>query len=187
MKNEKVVYRLAIRPLLATAVILAAPLVAMQFTDEVVWTLSDFVIMGALVAGTGLLFELALIEAESTMYRAATGIALAAVFLLIWVNLAVGIIGAQDNAANLMYAGVLAVAVGGAVGAGFEARGMARAMVATALAHVTVGVIALMGGLGSAWHVVGLTGMFAALFIGSALLFGSAATRRSDAVAQPAR
>jgi hypothetical protein len=37
-----------------------------------------------------------------------------AAFILIWMNLAVGIIGSEDNPANLMYGGVLAVAIVGA-------------------------------------------------------------------------
>ena len=41
------------------AFILLVPLVAMQFTDEVVWTLSDFVVAGVLLFGSVLVYELA--------------------------------------------------------------------------------------------------------------------------------
>ena len=37
--------------------------------------------------------------------------AIVAAFLLIWINLAVGINGSEDNPANLMYGGVLTVGV----------------------------------------------------------------------------
>lgn len=182
--------RLAGRPLLAAAILLTVPLVAMQFSDEVVWTLSDFVIMGALVFGTGLTFELALTRTESTMFRGAAGVALAAGFLLVWVNLAVGVIGSAANDANLMYLGVLAVGLGGAIGAGFEPRGMARAMTATAVALLAVGAIAVVGGLGGAAsgpiELLALNGFFAALFLGSALLFRSAERTRPEGVAQAA-
>ena len=40
------------------ALILLIPLVAMQFTSEVNWTLSDFVFAGVLLFGTGLTYEL---------------------------------------------------------------------------------------------------------------------------------
>lgn len=185
MKKDDSPFRLAARPLLAAAAVLAVPLVAMQFTDEVVWTLSDFVIMGALVVGTGVLFELALAKTESTAFRAAAGVALAAAFLLFWVNGAVGIIGSADNAANLMYLGVLAVGIGGAVGAGLEPRGMARALAATAAAQVAVGAVALIAALGSPWHVTGATAMFAGLWLGSAWLFRTAARTRVSAGAAP--
>lgn len=182
--------RHAARPLLAAALILTVPLVAMQFSAEVVWTLSDFVIMGVLVFGTGLLFELALAKTESTVYRAAAGLALAAGFLLFWVNAAVGVIGAAGNDANMMYLGVLAIGIGGAIGAGFEPRGMARAMVATTLAQLGVGAIALVGGLGGAasgpFELLALNGFFAALFLTSAWLFRRAAGSPSTAAARAA-
>jgi hypothetical protein len=53
-------------------------------------------------------------------------------------NLAVGIIGSEDNPANLMYGGVLAVGIIGAIIARFEPHGMARALVATTLATSAV-------------------------------------------------
>lgn len=81
-------------------------------------------------------------------YRAAVGVALAAAFVLVWMNLAVGVIGSEDNPANLMHGGVLAAAIVGVVIARFRPRGMARALLATALAKALVAVIALIAGLG---------------------------------------
>jgi peptidoglycan/LPS O-acetylase OafA/YrhL len=118
----------------------------------------------------------------NTAYKSAVGIALAAAFFLFWVNGAVGIIGNENNDANLMYLGVLAVGGIGAVIARFQPHGMARALFATALAQALVAVIALIGGLGSTgpiwpWDVLILTGFFAALWLVSALLFRHAARR----------
>lgn len=118
-----------------------------------------------------------------TAYRAAVGVALAAVFILIWLTGAVGIIGSEDNGANVMYAGVLAVGIIGALIARFQPRGMTRALFATALAQALAGVIALAAGLGSEganwpWDILGLTGFFVALFVGSALLFREAAWKQ---------
>ena len=76
---------------LATGLILLIPLIAMQFTNEVNWTLSDFVIAGALLFGTGLMFVLA--ARKTSKYRALIGFALVAALLLVWVELAVGIFG----------------------------------------------------------------------------------------------
>ena len=94
---------------LAVAFILLLPLFAMQITDEVAWDLADFAIAGALLFGTGVAYELLARKAGIIAYRAAVGVALAAALLLVWMNLAVGIIGSEDNPANLMYVGVLAV------------------------------------------------------------------------------
>ena len=172
-----------IRILLTTAFLLLLPLLAMQFTDEVVWDPADFVVAGALLAGTGFVYELVASRGGNIAYRAAVGIALAAALLLVWVNLAVGIIGSEDNPANLMYIGVLAVGLMGAVIARLEQRGMARALFATALAQALVPVIALIiwkpsvasdaSGWGSAGvlGVFGLNAFFVMLFVGSALLF----------------
>jgi hypothetical protein len=99
------------------------------------WTETDFAFAGALIVGTGVTFELAARMTNNNAYRAAVGVALAAAFLLIWINAAVGIIGSEDNPANLMYGGVLAVGTIGAVIARFEPDGMARALFVIALAQ----------------------------------------------------
>ncbi len=166
------------------ALILLLPLVAMQFTDEVNWEVADFVIAAALLVGVGVPYELAVRKTGNAAYRAAVGVALAAAFLLVWVNGAVGIIGSEDNDANLMYFGVLAIGVIGAFIARFRPRGMARALFATALAQASVATVALIAGWGSPssgpLEIVALNGFFVALFVGSALLFREAARGGSE-------
>ncbi len=168
----------------AAALILLLPLVAMQFTDEVNWDVADFAVAAALLVGVGVAYELAVKKTGDTAYRWAVGIALAAAFLLVWVNGAVGIIGSEDNPANLMYGGVLAVGAIGALIARFKPRGMAHALFAAALAQASVAVVALIAGLGSPYsgplEIVALNGFFVALFVGSALLFRKAARGRSE-------
>ncbi len=123
---------------------------------------------------------------DNTSYKSAVGLALAAAFLLFWVNGAVGIIGAARNDANLMYGGVLAVGIIGAIIARFQQHGMARALFATTLAQALVAVIALIAGLGSTgpiwpWDILILNWFFAALWVGSALLFRNAAREQPPA------
>lgn len=158
------------------ALILLAPSVAMQLTDEVNWTVSDFVFAGALMFGALGAYELAVRKAGNTAYRAAAGVALAAALLLLWTNAAVGI---TDSAADPVYAGVPAVGIIGARVARFQPRGMARAMFATAFAQALVGVIALVAGVvpayNSAFEILAITGFFGVLFVGAGLLFREAA------------
>jgi len=73
--------------------LLLIPLIAMQFSKEVDWKILDFIIMGVLLLGTGLLFELVLRKVKSTKGRILLCGAVLLVFLLIWVELAVGIFG----------------------------------------------------------------------------------------------
>lgn len=174
----------------ATAIILLVPSVAMQVTDEVNWTGFDFAFAGVLMFGVGVAYELAARKTGNSAYRAGVGVALAAAFLLVWMNGAVGIVGSEDNPANLMYGGVLAVGIIGAVIAHFRADGMARAMIVTAFAQALVAVIALItgsGSTGSAWSldVLGLTGFFTALWLIAAWLFRKAAQERPPAGAVP--
>ncbi|MBD2258753.1 hypothetical protein [Pseudanabaena sp. FACHB-2040] len=85
---------------------------------------------------------------NSTAYRSAIGVAIAAAFILIWLSLSVGIIGKHGDPANLMYFGVLAVGIIGAIIARLQPHGMVRALSATALAQAFVTAIALSVGLG---------------------------------------
>lgn len=161
---------------LATACILLIPLIAMQFTNEVAWKPGDFAVAAVLLIGTGFAFELVTRKAGSIAYRFATGIALTTVLILIWANLAVGLIGSEDELANLMYIGVLVVGIVGALIARFQPRGMARALLATALAQVLVVVIALSAGMyqyagSSVSEILYVNGVFIALWVGSAFLF----------------
>ncbi len=167
------------------ALLLLLPLLAMQFTDEVAWDLADFAIFAAMLVGACGTYELAARMTGNPAYRAGVGVALAAAFALAWVNGAVGIIGNEDDPANMMYGGVLVVGILGAVLARFRPHGMARAMVATAFAQAVVAVVALIAGWGStgpSWprDILALTGFFVALWLGSALLFRKAARGRAD-------
>jgi len=181
MQNKNI-----IRIALATASILLLPLLAMQFTDEVVWDLADFAVAGTLLFGAGLAYERIARTRGDVTYRAAVGVAVAAALILVWMNLAVGLIGSEDNPANLLYGGVLAVEIIGAIIARFRPHGMARALFATALAQASVPVIALIiwnppvASVNTFLVVFGLNAFFVMLFVGSAFLFRRASTAGSN-------
>jgi uncharacterized membrane protein YoaK (UPF0700 family) len=116
-------------------VVLAIPLAA-----DWPWTLSDFIVAGAMFAIVGGTFELAVRASGNRAYRGGAAVALITAFLLVWINLAVGIIGDENNPVNLMFFGVIAVAMVGSIAARFRAGGMARSMIAAALFQVLIGV-----------------------------------------------
>ena len=90
-----------------------------------------------------------------------------------WLNVAAGLIGIEDDdPANLLYVGVLAVGGIGAIIARLQSPGLARAMFATAMAQAVVGVIALqLPNTASRTQIVILHAVFVALLAGAALLF----------------
>ena len=83
--------------LLTAFVLLLIPLAAMQFTDEVNWTLLDFIVAGALLFGTGLMCELAIRRIHSKTYRIVICATLLSGLILVWAELAVGIFGAMHS------------------------------------------------------------------------------------------
>ncbi|MHC5109579.1 MAG: hypothetical protein ACYTHJ_06845 [Planctomycetota bacterium] len=128
---------------------------------------------------------------EITTYQFAVGFVLAAVFFQVWIILAVGFIGREGDLADLMYIGVIAVAVIGAFIARFRPHRMARALFATALAQALVAVIALFTGKPQASVTpMGLflaaNAIFVMLWAGSAWLFRDAARELSPAGRGPA-
>ncbi|HCQ14408.1 hypothetical protein [Flavobacterium sp.] len=73
--------------------LLLIPFVTMQFSNEVNWSLMDFVMAGILLFGTSLIIELVLRKVKSTKHRLLiSGIILFLLFLL-WAELAVGVFG----------------------------------------------------------------------------------------------
>jgi len=161
-----------LRIALLTATILLIPLLATQYSEGFAWDLADFVLAGLLLVGAGILFAVLTGQGSSISYRAAVAIAIAAALLLVWVSLAVGIVGNAENPANLPYLGVPAVGVVGAMRARLQPAGMARALLATALAQALVALIVLVAASNPfiAFELA-INGFFVLLFLGSALLF----------------
>ncbi|GAB2509656.1 hypothetical protein [Lysobacter humi (ex Lee et al. 2017)] len=154
----------------ATALLLL-PAVAMRFTGEVNWTASDFVVMGALLATVCGLYEIGTRLSRSRAFRAASAVAASATFLQVWIDLAVGIYGGDDAPITITL-GVLAVAIVGAIAARLRAAGLARAMVATAIAQLAAGAYGLYAGI---WQALALGFVLAAMWLGAAHLFRRAA------------
>ena len=170
----------------ATGFLLVIPLVAMQYTAEVVWTLSDFVVAGTLLFGTGLTYKLITRKSGELAYRVAVGFTILTGLFLVWANLAVGMIGSEDNPVNLMYFGVLGIGIIGAFKARFQSQGMVWALCAIIVALVLVLIIALLTGMqhsvgSSVVEIVAVNGFFITLFAITALLFRYAAQKNVSA------
>lgn len=164
------------------AALLLLPLAAMQFTPEVSWTASDFIVWGIMLGTVGGLFELAVRLSPLPSYRIGFGLALIGAFLVTWANLAVGIVGSEDNPANQLFFLALLIGIIGAGIARLRANGMAYAMFATAAALGLAFIIAQMEPRDELFvpesrEAMG-TGVFVLLFIGSGLLF-----RRASSIA----
>ena len=160
----------------SVALILTVPL-AMQFTNEVQW--NEAFAYGVILLAVGGFYELwQQLKTRTMVYRIAFGVGLAGVFLLGWVSGTVGIIGSENNPANLMYWAVPAVLLIGSLISHFKPRGMARTLFLMALVQMSIPVIALfVWPARSSWGEAGVVGIFiansifAVLFVVSALSF----------------
>jgi hypothetical protein len=161
------------------ACLLLLPAIAMRFPGSGVdWDARDFITMGVMFAIACGSYELATRLSDSVAYRAAAGLAIVTAFLTVWVNLAVGMLGSEQNPANLAFGGVLAIGLVGALVARFRPRGMAGAMYATAAAQGAMALYALFGGYAEVTlHI----GMFVIPWLLSAQLFKKGAREQAAA------
>jgi hypothetical protein len=165
----------------AAAALLLLPLVAMQFTREVNWTLSDFVFAGLLIGGIGGGLELALRISRNTAYRIAAALGLGVSFLVVWSNGAVGIIGNENDPINLVFFGILAVGLAGALIARFRPEGMALTLATMALLMLAMAVYVLATNPNREAAIIAV---FAGLWLLGAGLFRKAAREQISAMAQ---
>lgn len=78
---------------LFVAVLLLIPLIAMQFTTEVNWSLFDFIIGGALLLSAGFSVEIALRTIRTSKGRLIAVALILLLLFLVWAELAVGVFG----------------------------------------------------------------------------------------------
>jgi hypothetical protein len=157
----------------AIAAAMVVPVVVMRAIENYEWDPGDAVFLTILVGLVGLALEVAARLPTRRAYGAGVALALFTGLAQIWVNLAVGIIGSEDEPINLIYAAVVAVAVLGALLARFKPSGMARAMGTAAAAQAACFVVALAAGFGFTGPI---TIFFVSLWLVSAWLFRRAAS-----------
>lgn len=87
----------------STTVCMVAPLLAVRGFDPADWEMPEnIILLGGLLLGVGIAYEVARWVSDRRAYLAGAGLALWTAFLTVWINLAVGIIGSEDNHLNLL-------------------------------------------------------------------------------------
>lgn len=155
------------------------PLVAMQFTSEISWSAADFVFAVVMLGSVGLALELAL-RTKNRTFTMAVAVALLASFLQIWFAGAVGIIGNENEDSNLLFVGVVGVALAGSAIALFRPASMAIVMVVAGMAQAAVPLVASLIGdstMAAIWarEAIVLTIVFTTMWLVAARLFRAAA------------
>lgn len=135
------------------------------------WTAFDFIVGGALLAMLGIAIEVGLNASRNRTYQLGAIAAALTGFFIVWANVAVGFVGEPDNPYNLLFVGVLAVAIIGTLAARFKAQGMRNAMGATLVAQIVAGLVAM----GQEEAILLLTAMVSLGWAAAALLFAKAA------------
>jgi hypothetical protein len=139
------------------------------------WSASDFLIMGTLLLIACSLIEVGIRMARNNLsYFAGTVFAVGTGFVTVWVNMAVGMILSERNAENLVFLGVILVALVGAFLARFRAQGMAKAMLAAGALQGLIALVVAVSGLDDLYTSM-LIGAFALPWLLSAALFRQAA------------
>lgn len=152
------------------------PLGAKLFVPGMLWTPFDFIVWGVMLLVAAGLCEVGLRLSGHLAYRAGMVVAVGTSFLITWSNLAVGIIGDEDNPLNQMFFGVIAIAIIGAFLVRFRPKGMAMVMAVTAAAQFGTAFVAL-----AYEHIVFvIVGVFALGWLLAAWLFRE--TGRGEAV-----
>lgn len=195
MDTSEKLFKATKGPAIVTALLLLVPLSAKLLTDEMAWTLSDFIFAGVAIFSTGFAYKLITHTLEprmgkSIIYRVAIGFALFTGLFLIWVNGAVGIIGSEDNAINALYFCVIFIGIIGAFIARFKPKGLSLTMYGMAITQAIIAVIALFSGMAEApvssvYEILAVNGFFITLFVVSGILFRYAEQKQtSDNIAE---
>ena len=154
-----------------SAPLLALPAIAMQFDTGVNWSARDFGAMAVMLGVACGCFEGIMRLSANTSFRLAGALAVLGAFLLVWANLAVGSIGAEENPINWAFVAIPATGITVAGFDRFRIAGMLRAMRVLIVLQLAAAVVAYFAE-GTTTAV--LTASFAVFWIAAALLFARA-------------
>jgi hypothetical protein len=157
---------------IGAAALFALPLVASLLTQEMAWSFGDFALFGSMLLAVCGSYELAMILSDKRAYRLGFGLTLLGMFLLVFANLAVGIIGSEENPVNLAFFGIPLVGIAGALITRLSARGLATTLYVMAVLQIAA---ALLFPAQDMVFMLLVTGIFTALWLAAAQAFSVAA------------
>lgn len=123
------------RPAIIAALLLLFPLWGNHYVAGWNWAPGGFVVVGLLLFGIGVGYELLTRNCDAFAFKCAMAMAVATMFLLTWGSF---VQMADVNRAAALYFAVPLVGIIGAALARLRPNGMSRAMFATALTHAAV-------------------------------------------------
>lgn len=142
VKND--LLKAAYIPAIASTLFLIIPLTGMLLSAGVNWGLFDFIFAWVIIFGSGFTYKFITSKISNTKYKAALAIAVFTSLFIVWSNLAVGIIGSEDNPVNLIYFVMLFAVIIGGVAVKFHPKGLSILMFAAAAAHGLIPFIAFV-------------------------------------------
>jgi len=158
------------------ALLLLIPLAASFVTTEMEWTLSDYILVWVMLMVAGTTYTLVSRLSSDYTYRGAVALSAVTGLFLVWSNLAVGIIGNEDNAINSVYFIIIMVGFIGAFWVRFQSKGLSRVLGGMALMVAGVGSYALLSGMqhvpeSSVMQIIGVHMFFVTPLAIAAILF----------------
>lgn len=157
---------------IGAAALFMLPVIASLLTQEMAWSIGDFALFAAMLLGVCGSYEMAMLLSDHRAYRLGFALTLFGVFVLVFANLAVGIIGSENNPANLIFFAIPLAGVLGALISRFKARGLSRTLYVMASMQVLA---APLFGSGDLVFAVFVSAMFTAIWLAAAAAFHWAA------------
>lgn len=137
------------------------------------WSPGDFIIMGIMLGSVGLGIEFLVRRSGSAFVRLGAVIGVLTCFLTIWVNLAVGMIGNEDNPYNQLFIVPVFLFIAGTVLTRFKPKGMTAVMLCAAAAQFAIG----LGGVGTDQRGGIFSMLFSLFWLFGAALFRAGSSR----------
>lgn len=166
----------AIKVALGSLLVLLIPFTASFLSEEMDWSPFDYILVWIMLFLTGTAYSFITRNSKDAVYRIAVGLAVVSGLMLTWVNLAVGLIGSEDNPINLSYFFILALGILASFMMRFKAVYMTMILVSMAFGMVIVAVVALFLNMqslpqSSVTQIMGVTGFFMMPLLVAAILF----------------
>ncbi len=175
-RKPQTIVQIILSVAVVAAFLLLIPFTASFVTAEMEWTLSDYILVWLMLFVAGTTYKLVSRLSTDYTYRAAVALAAITGLFMVWSNLAVGIIGNEDNAINVVYFIIIMIGFIGAFWVRFQSKGLLRVLGSMIFLLAGVCIYALMSGMqhmpgSSVMEIVGVHMFFITPLSISAILF----------------